>query len=68
MKIPTEEEIIEQAESIKEDIKERIARRIILNKINKLIRMLKKPVRRVDFKFLQYKKAKESLSRLRRRN
>ncbi len=64
MKFPTEEEIIDEVEELKSEMKEHdfqmgigeIHERSFFNRINKILRMLKKPVRRVDFKFLQNKK------------
>ncbi len=56
--VPTEEEIIKEVEELKSDMKEHdfqmgingIHEKRFFNKINKILRMLKKPVRRVEFK------------------
>ena len=58
MKIPTEEEIIKEVEILKWDMKSQdfqmgmggIHERRFFNRINKILRMLKRPVRRVRFK------------------
>ncbi len=54
MKIPTEKQILEQAETIKSGIEEaRIEgkeyKKLLMNQMNKLLRMIKHPVRRVEF-------------------
>ena len=62
MKIPTQKQILEQAEIIKLGVKEarieeREYKRLLVNQINKLIRMLKSPVLRVELnEFLGDKK------------
>lgn len=59
MKTPTEKEIIEEVEDLKTFIKNKnlemgvseITSNKIRNKINKILRLLKTPCRRIDFKF-----------------
>lgn len=58
MKIPSEEEIIEEVEKLKLEMKKhdfqmgigQIHEGRFFNRINKILRMLRKPIRRVDLK------------------
>ena len=70
MKIPTEEEIIKEVQELKLDMEGHDFQmgisgrneKIFFNRINKILRMLKKPVRRIDFKW------KTSSSKIRRKS
>lgn len=66
MKIPTEKEIIKEVKSLKEDMKAQdfqlgiggYIEKKFFNRINKILRMLRQPVRRVDLGFLKNNKRK----------
>ena len=76
MKIPTEEEIIKEVQELKSEMKKHdfqmgigeIFERMFFNKINKVLRMLRKPIRRVDLDFSKMiRKDKNSASIIRRK-
>ena len=59
MKIPTEEEIINEVQALKDFLINlynksntiHLERRYVINQLNKILRMLNQPVRRVDLDF-----------------